>query len=72
MGLMAKKRNTTTRWFSAIMLMSMLSLVFFLVPTMVQAEKDAYHEDHHHATEEASSHESHGEGSHKDHITKLV
>ena len=67
MGLMVKKRNTTTRWFSAIMLMSMLSLVFFLVPTMVQAEKDAHYEDHHHATEEVSSHESHGEGSHKDH-----
>ena len=67
MGLMAKKRNTTMQWSLVIMLMSILSLVFFLVPNKVQAEKDAHHEEHLHATEEASSHDSHGVDSHKDH-----
>ena len=67
MGLMVKKRNTTMQWSLAIMLMSILSLVFFLVPNKVQAEKDAYHEEHLHVAVEASSHDSHEVDSHKDH-----
>ena len=55
------------QWSLAIMLMSILSLVFFLVPNKVQAEKDVHHEELLHVAEEASSHDSHEVDSHKDH-----
>ena len=70
MGLMAKKRNTTMRWSLAIMLMSMISLVFLLVPNSAQAEKNAHHENHQHdANVETASQELHESSTHKDHST---
>ena len=68
MGLMAKKRNTTVRWSLAFMLMSMLSLFFFLVPSKAQAEKNAHHENHYlESTEETPTQESHESVTHENH-----
>ncbi|HAB89816.1 MAG TPA: ATP synthase F0 subunit A [Bacteroidetes bacterium] len=51
-----------------MMLMSMFSLVLFLVPNGAQAEKNAHHENHHHdANVETASQESHESSTHKDH-----
>ncbi|MEC8628359.1 MAG: F0F1 ATP synthase subunit A [Bacteroidota bacterium] len=65
---MAKKRDSTVRWFLAIILMSMLSLFLFLVPSKAQAEKNVHHEDHYlESTEETPTQESHESVTHENH-----